>query len=559
MASLLGGRKGGPASSLLEPDRTAETASTSVLERWANSSGAAYVRRWFGVAVIVAMVVIGYAVRRSALPTTSLWFDDAWVAAGAIHFTPSQLDIAGSAHPAFTVTLRLFHEVVSGDVGRLAYVPFLAGCVAAPCMYLWLRSLNVARSTCLLLAAPLVIGTIPVLYSGRVKPYTLDIVLVIAIFLAVPRLAARTWRWPIAAAWVGGAFVAGSFSGNVMITTAIAAGILVLHPAGDRVVRVAAVAVQGALQLLLYMTYRRASDLQGVERFMDVYDGHVDFHANPLDFVDESLTHLARIAEVHPGGSGVVLRLVALAAVSGLVIGATRPRRRDEALTTRLALGLLVFAFVASLFDRFPFGPSSFSLYFPGSPGSRHSLWLAPVVALGLASVLSRIVQHLSGAARPVFHAGLIAASVTVVVLGYGRPLPYPTDRAQEATRVVDDLVASADAVIVADTRVYAYALYTSEAVELVPTPTHQVGFTPAVVDGRVHGLGVWSEQPLTPRAIRAVVKDATNVVVYGAIIGPASDEHVAPAMRAAGFRVIDTRELGTEVVTTWRREPAPR
>ena len=506
------------------------------------------------------MLVIGYAVRRSTLPTTSLWFDDAWVAAGAIHFTPSQLFVAGSAHPGFTTTLRLFHEVFPGDVGRLAYVPFLAGWVAAPCMYLWLRSLRFARSLSLLLAVPLVIGKIPVLYSGRVKPYTLDVVLVIAVFVALPRLAAKTWRWPTAAAWVGGAVIAGSFSGNVMLTTALAAGVLVLHPVGDRVVRVAAVAVQGTLQLLMYTAYARASDLDGIERFMNIYDGHVDLHANPLDFLDEVLTHMARIAEVHPGGSGVALRLVALAALSGLVIGAIRPRHRAEALTSRLALGLLLFALVASLFERFPFGPRSLSLYFPGvSPGTRHSLWLAPIFALGLAVALSRLAQRLTGAARPVFHGAALAASVAVLVFGYGRPLPYPSDEAPQATRVLDEWAASADAVIVTDTRVYAYALYTSEAVVLVPTPTHQVGFTPAIEDERFHGLGAWSERRLGPKPIRAIVEDATDVVVYGAVFGPGSDERVAPVMRAAGFTAADTRTFGNEVVTRWRRTQAPR
>jgi hypothetical protein len=557
---MLAGEQAGAASSVRDRDRGAGTASVSFLERWAHGSGVALSGWWFSVGVVVAMLVIGYAVRRSGLPTTSLWNDDAWVAAGAIHFTPSQLMVAGSAHPGFTVTLRLFHEVFPGDVGRLAYVPFLAGCVAGPCMYLWLRSLRFARSISLVLAAPLVIGTIPVLYSGRVKPYTLDVVLVIAVFVALPRLASRTWRWPTAAAWVGGAVVAGSFSGNVMLTTALAAGVLVLHPVGDRVVRVGAVAVQGALQLLLYISYARASDLDGIERFMDVYDGHVDFYANPVDFLDEVLTHTARIAEVHPGGSGVALRLVALAAVSGLVIGAIRPRHRAEALSSRLALGLVLFAFVASLFERFPFGPSNFSLFIPGvSPGSRHSLWLAPIFALGLAVALSRIAQRLGGAARPVFHGAAIAASVAVLVLGYSRPLPYPSDEAPQATAVVDEWAASADAVIVADSRVYAYVLYTSRPVVLVPTPTHMVGFTPAIDDERFHGMGVPSKRRLAPESIRAVVGDATDVVVYDALIGPGADKFVAPVMRAEGFTAVDTRAFGNEVVTTWRREQTPR
>jgi hypothetical protein len=106
---------------------------------------------------------------------------------------------------------------------------------------------------------------------------------------------------------------------------------------------------------------------------------------------------------------------------------------------------------------------------------------------------------------------------------------------------------------------VYAFALYTSEAVVLVPTPTHQIGFTPAIEDERFHGLGPWSERRLARESIRAIVEDATDVVVYDTVIGPGSDEFVAPVMRAEGFTAAGERVLSGEVVTTWRRELTPR
>jgi hypothetical protein len=146
-----------------------------------------------------------------------------------------------------------------------------------------------------------------------------------------------------------------------------------------------------------------------------------------------------------------------------------------------------------------------------------------------------------------------------VVVLGYDRPFSYPSEEAPQATRVVDEWAATADTVIVTDTRVYAYALYTSEPVVLVPTPAHQIGFTPAIDDERFHGLGPWSEWPLLPITIRAVVEDARDVVVYDTFLGPGSDELVAPVVRAAGFTAVDTRAFGNEVVTRWRREQTSR
>src|SRR5262245_39196295 len=113
MARDLVAEPAGPPSPAQERDRASASASAAFFEQWASRCRRAVKGPWFSVAVVVAMVVIGYAIRRSALPTTALWFDDAWVATGAIYFTPSQLIAAGSAHPGFTVSLRLFHEVVS--------------------------------------------------------------------------------------------------------------------------------------------------------------------------------------------------------------------------------------------------------------------------------------------------------------------------------------------------------------------------------------------------------------------------------------------------------------
>jgi hypothetical protein len=510
---------------------------------------------WFDATVMAGLFVLGYALRRDALPSRSLWFDDAWVVGGALHLRPSQIIIAGSAHPGFTIALKLWHGIVGGGAHRFVYLPLLVGCVGPPLLYIGLRSLRFARSICLLLSAALVVAKIHVLYSGRVKPYTLDVVLVLVLLVTVPRLASIRWRWTTAAAWVIGAVLVGTFSGNVMLATALAAVILVLHPVGDLVVRVVALAVQGVVQLFLYVQFTSASDLDGIERFMAVYDGHMDLHANPVTLLNEVLTHAGRVAEVYPGGSGTWLRLLAVAAVGGLVLGAIRPRHRAEAVAARLGLALVCFAVVGAFLERFPFGPSSYSLYYPGvSPGSRHSLWLVPIFALGLAVVLMRLRMRLGGSHRTVFDVVAVVATVAVFVLGHGEPFPYPSDQAPAATRLVDESIDAADVVIITDTRVYAFALYTSQGVVLAPTPTHQVPYTPTFRDQRIHGLGTWSTRPLDARSIKSLVAGAHEVVVYDTEIGAGADTKVEPTMIAEGFTKARVRAFGNDLVTIWKR-----
>jgi hypothetical protein len=81
------------------------------------------------------------------------------------------------------------------------------------------------------------VAPIPILYSGRVKGYTLDTVVVLLIAVAIPVLARRTWRWPTAVAWTVAAVGIGTLSGYTLLATAGAGAILAFHPSKDRRVR----------------------------------------------------------------------------------------------------------------------------------------------------------------------------------------------------------------------------------------------------------------------------------------------------------------------------------
>src|SRR4029077_7519710 len=117
-----------------------------------------------------------------------------------------------------------------------------------------------------LCAAALVVADVHILYSTRVKPYTLDVLVVLGLALVLPRLARRTWDWTLAIGWAVFAIIVGSISGFALVATAIAAAMLVLYAHGDRRVRVAAIAGQGVIQALLYTVMQRSSNLAEIER-----------------------------------------------------------------------------------------------------------------------------------------------------------------------------------------------------------------------------------------------------------------------------------------------------
>jgi hypothetical protein len=524
-------------------------------ETWRGVATSRHLRCAFDIVVVVGCAVVAFLVRRGGLPTDGLWLDDAWVATGALHGHLSGLLTVGSAHPGFTGLLMAWHQVGGGTLRSLAVPALVAGIAAAPLLYLGLRSFRYERSICAFLAALLVISDVHVQQSSRVKPYTIDTLAVLALALAIPRLARVRWHWQIALAWMVTALVLGSMSGYLMVATAAAGLILVLHPSSDRLVRVVAVAVQGVGQLALYLAAQRTTDLAELERFMEqAFDGHMTFYPNPLDFAAESLKHLRRVSDVYPGGSATWLSLFALVAVAGLVIASVRGHRRSEALAARVFLVVVAFAFVGSLLGRFPFGPNTRNPLADASSGGRHTLWLLPAVAFGLAAALHRVRRLVTGrvAICRAFDAVLLIAALAVIIDGYGDPTPYPRSGSGSATELIESEIGPRDVVIVAGGGLYSFAVSSRTPLHLAPTPDHMIGFTPVFDDERFHTFGEWSELVGTPGEIRAAVDGAVRVIVYGGFLDRTVGR-VAETLRAEGFHE-ELVMFGNNLVITWSR-----
>jgi hypothetical protein len=511
------------------------------------------VRRAFDVVAIIALILASYGARKGSLPFDGLWFDDSWVAAGAIHGRLTALLTDGSGTPGFTGLLMIVHRLGGGQLRDLGVPSLVAGVVAPSLLFVALRRVGYERSIALIVSAALVVARVHILYSGRVKGYTFDTVCVLLLVIVLPYLALRTWRWPLAVTWTVCAFLIGTFSAYTTAAVAGAAVVLVLHPRSDRIIRVGAVGVQAIAQLVYLDVAAHRVDVAGLEKVLQVrFDAHMNFSWNPISLAQESVTHLRRVAQVFPGGSGSWLTLFGLLAIAGLVTAATRGRSQSESIAARYLLLLVAFAVVGSFLHAFPFGPTNGTV----TAGGRHTLWLIPAMALGLAAVAHRVrllTARFDGP-RLAFDAIVVASAVAIVFVGY-KPAPAaPFPGSESATRYVDTSIRPGDVVIITSSSAFSFAASTATPVTLVPTPKHQVGFAPVFRDPRIHVIGPWAVRWGTAADIRSWVRDTDRVFVQAQ--GPVPDQGlqvVAGVLEPRGFRM-ERHDFGWAGVEVWRR-----
>lgn len=515
------------------------------------------VRRVYDLVAVVVLLGAAYWARRGTLPSDGLWFDDSWVATGAIHGSPRHLLMVGSGHPGFTALLMALHRLGSGSLRELGILSLVAGVLGPAALYGALRVTRFERSIATIVAAALVVAPIPVLYAGRVKGYTLDTVLMVALVVVVPIVARRRWGWALAAGWSLAMLATGSFSGYLLLGSAAATVIVALHPNGDRIARYAAAAVQGTVQLLYLKVAESKTDLQGIEKVMEeAYDGHMQLFLDPRSMFQELMRHLRRVAEVYPGGSGRWLSTFAVVALVGLALGAFRPRNRTEALSCRFLLLAFVTAAAGSLVNRFPFGPINGPTV---SVGGRHTLWIVPAFAFGLAVAGGRTRDLIARwpLAPIALDAVIVAAAIALFPLRYEPARPSPFPGSSSSTHFVDTHLGARDIVIVTGTSTFSFANETTFPLHLEATPTHQVGYAPAYRDPRIISIGSWSYRPATPQQVSDALRGRVRAYVLGSgpKAGPSMEE-AAALVEAAGFRLVERHVFQWDTVEEWAPPP---
>lgn len=498
--------------------------------------------------IAVSLSVAAYMLRRPLLPRDGLFYDDAWVAGGAVFGSIGDVPRTGGAHPGFTVLLWLQHHLVGGPVEHLALVPFLVGVLGPALVYACLRSLGYERPSSLLAAAALVVTHAHVIYSGHVKSYTLDVVVVMALAALLPRVADRRWTWRGVVGWIGFAVVIGSLSGYQMLASALAITILVLHPQGDRWRRLTALGVQGLIQAGWVLYARQFVDLDGIEAFMEsAYDAHVERSRNPIILGQNVFDHLTRVIDVHPGSPAVILGLVTVGVVVGLVLGALGRLDHRRALASQFALAALAVAAIGGVLHRFPFGPSTTDLSTAwGAPGARHGLWLVPMTALGLCNVIDLAVRAARRLPAQTLLRCAVAASTLLLVTSRWEHPPREPLGAHRLSRVTDGAAAEGAFIVLDEMSAFRYLLLTDRPVHLVPSPDEMVGYLPVPDPAQ----GVVLGPVLLPSDVVAFVATTR----HDELVFLSVDLPYGEVLEQAGWERVQTESSPGYRVSVWRR-----
>jgi hypothetical protein len=99
----------------------------------------------FDVIMVAVLGGVAWVARWGSLPSDGLWFDDSWVAAGAI-LGPGDLLTVGSSHPGFTGILMVVDRLGGGDLTYLGVPSLVFGAVTPPALYLGLRAFGYERA-----------------------------------------------------------------------------------------------------------------------------------------------------------------------------------------------------------------------------------------------------------------------------------------------------------------------------------------------------------------------------------------------------------------------------
>jgi hypothetical protein len=484
------------------------------------------------------LVVVAFLARRHSVPTDGLWLDDADPGAAA-KASLSQLHMVSEGQPGFVAALIGLSRLTGGNSDSFAYPAFVAGTLGPALLYLALRKFGYERSVSALMGAALAAAQTHIVNSGRVRTFTTDLLIVLGLALVLPRLTRMRWSWKMGVAWIAVGVVVASLSGFALGAIAVAGVIVLLHPASDLRVRAVAVGAQGAAALALLLVQSNTYNTAKIDsQYRHIWDAFPDFHLNPLRLGGDLLLHLRRLAEVFPGGAHWLAMLCGLAAVAGIAAACLRGRQAIAARYLGLVLAATV---VGSLLGKVPFGPKQTS---PLDNGYRVSLWLVPVVAVGLAVVFQGLRRVLAD--RRLLRIGFdtaayaAAAAILVSALAADQP-PYPFPGAKSAAHLIESQVGKRDAVLIPFHAEWSFTTETSFSPNFTATPQQTEGYDPLSWDDRrIHYVGLDVDAP----HVRGFVKNAKRVFVYypallvGGLLPPESKTRtmLTSTLRSLGF-----------------------
>jgi hypothetical protein len=496
--------------------------------------------------VAVGLFVAALLYRRH-FPRDGLFFDDAWQAFGAAEGSFRQLLTVGAIEPGFGVELMAWSRIFGSGASSMVVPAMIAGALGPPALYLVLRKFGYAVSVSLLLGAALTVCETAIVYSGRVKSYTADVLIILLLCVVLPWLARRQWRVRTAVLWTVGSIVLASFSPFALLAIIAAAAILVLHPQDDRKTRLIVAGVQVTLLAALLTAENATHNQADVVDFFKGQDAFIRLSLNPVTLGREIVTHVLHVTDVFPGAPGWSSAVCLVVAMVGVYLIA---RSGPLAVVGRFFVLMVGLAVVGSIATKFPFGPSSGAF--------RLTIWLTPIVAIGLAAVLQRVYRAAAARGRGLrlgFDAVAFVCSALLLVSALGVHRAYPAGAAHAARRVMTQ-AGPGDVVFITRGAMYTFALEAGTPVRLRPTPRLEVGFMPLFADSRLHPLDFLGAP--TQSEITSALSETKRAYVVDSLVDQNDYRKyrtdLAKLISASGFTLQKRSQVGTATISEWVR-----
>jgi hypothetical protein len=414
--------------------------------------------RYWDIGIALAVLAVSAWFRHRQLGPPSLWLDDAWPAL-VIKTGWSDITTVSLTAPGFAAALKTWLHFTGFSATKAQSLAFVIG-IAAPAL-LWLLCLTrrLGRPAALAAATLLVTSPAHIVYSARVKQYTLDSVLVIVLLWLTWRGLERPddkRRWYLLA--LAAAVATATSSGIVPVVIGAFGAALLAIRAVDRPIRRRAIGAGAAYVVFAVAWWALVLRPRLGTALRDYWRSFYVSSSNPGGVTVGLRSVATRTAE---GFSDLpVLLTIIVFVVAAVVVVRTRP------VLSIVLLGPFVIAVVLAILQLAPIGTG------------RTDIYLYPLFAVLIAVALAEIsIRHVLG----------IILALAVVVAGFARaqaPSSYPQENMKEAVEFLNDHVRPDDTIMVYSGGRYAFALYAPPAwkVTVFATKDQTNGF-----DVRIH------------------------------------------------------------------------
>ena len=526
----------------------------------------------WSVDVVVAIALSGVVLlaSRRALAPDGLWRDDAWPALSTRVDSYATAFRMGGTAPGWTALLRAWSKVAGNSPLALQLPPLLAGMALPPLVVLLARRLGLGRMGAFVAGGVVATSPVVILYSTRVKQYTLDgvsscVALLLVLWLLEAPREGRRWWITVAAAELS--LVISASPAIVWVSGLLWGGIaLVSHGKGR----------SAAVGLSLYLV-----SAGGMFLLVSHWVGRAVLHqfwVQAEAFLTPDLHSVGTVAARLGGGlvaapsrfaHPAALLAIAVCAVGSLALTAQWCREARTGVRTWLspphALALTATPMLAAL------ALAALSVVPLGT--GRTDLYLYPGLALLIGATVDLMAragrERLGSVALPFVSVGVVLLCTFVVI----RPVQYPAfPVAAEEGRILVGL-GPQDHIVVLQATTYCWALAapSDAGVGIRDDPASATGWTPTLADPRItsisDGVYLGPASEVGRAALRSGLQQLDSALGTGrrlakvTLVGTASPPLLTPAefaqrLAADGLTKTSSRTVGDVVTDVWTRVP---